>query len=156
MGIISINEKSGRTRIMKRAFVLAYVTIIFCSLLTVSAAEAIAASTSDSIITIKVSCTYTCKKISQTAYAEKMLTLIDPTPAGPGSGSSTVYLTGCWRRTVTPDGKATHVFDCPIATGWTVRAFVWVDGQKTLVDGIQADDGTVVVDGKSYQRVPGI
>lgn len=151
MGIISINEKSGRTGTMKRVFILVYIAIFSLLLLPNTQTSA---ATDQSTITIKAFCVYSYKYGTQTVYAEKNLTLITPAPSG--AGPSIVYLTGCWRRVKNASGQWNYVYDCPIADGWAVRAFVWVSGVATLVDGIQNADGTVEVNGKIYERVPGI
>ncbi|MEN6355952.1 MAG: hypothetical protein ABFD83_02580 [Armatimonadota bacterium] len=90
----------------------------------------------------------------QTVTAKCIITVISP--AGSGAGARPVYITGCWRRVINNDGQMTYVFHEPNAIGRLVRAFVWDNGAKRLVDGIQAADGTVVVDGKAYERVPGM
>ncbi|MCE5323638.1 hypothetical protein LLG46_10030 [bacterium] len=143
---------------MNRIVALAYVTIMSCCLLFAPiAAQAV---TSNNTITITATCTYNAKTGSQTVTADCILTVIYP--AGPGEGPETnsdedpVYITGCWRRVVNDDGTTEYIFHEPNAVGRLVRAFVWDNGTKKLVDGIQAEDGTVVVDGVAYERVPGM
>jgi hypothetical protein len=136
-------------------FVLAYITIMSCCLLFAPVISH-ATTTSGNTITITATCTYPYKYGKQTVTAKCILTVTSP--AGPGAGSETrpVYITGCWKPVATDNGEMTYVFYAPLATGRLVRAFVWDNGTKKLVDGIQAADGTVVVDGTAYERVPGM
>ncbi|MEN6357717.1 MAG: hypothetical protein ABFD83_11615 [Armatimonadota bacterium] len=68
------------------------------------------------------------------------------------SNNRPIYVTGCWRR----NGSGSYVFSCPLVYGWFVRAFIWSSAQKKLIEGAQASDGSVVADGISYERVPGM
>ena len=51
-----------------------------------------------------------------------------------------VYLAQGWAR------------DQTLAAGMVVRAFVWMDGQARLANGLQLSDGRVLVDGQVRER----
>lgn len=140
---------------MNKMIALTCVTIMSCCLLLMPVILQ-AETASGNIITITAVCTYPFKYGRQTVTAECKLTVMSPAEPGAGPEEQPVYITGCWRPVATDDGQTTYVFYAPLATGRLVRAFVWDNGTKKLVDGIQAADGSVVVNGKAYERVPGM
>ena len=102
-----------------------------------------------SLITLSASCDYQNYPGAPTTTAQASCILVILSPV---YRQNPVYLTRGWKCVSTlPDGRKITRIDTA-ANGMLVRAFVWIDGQVMLVDGIQLSDGRIWHTGQALPR----